>query len=328
MSGGSAIGLQTLNLISPRASRAETPQDDAHYEAAGHVGVSTDGAERTWKLWHWNDPRPYPKALGEREGFYSKRNGENWSGPRYGNRILSPGNWKYEYLANAPAAISERIHQYSKGHPGAWAGVWSRTEIFAPGGGAVTDLYNTADSVIAHLNIKTRKMTLIGSLGAPGLKDGDQSQAQLQTDYGDESPTIDRVTGRLFFRQQKSVLRYVEKLGRYRDTVTNKEYLLPALLDYKALYKELKSPAGHSLTAIEADPVFVVKSIGNLTNPRFPGPVRGKRVLLEPWGQGVYLSSAGEAWKPGENLLDKLSLETLPMARARKLRSKIRSRIK
>jgi hypothetical protein len=292
------------------ASLAGAQQPAAEAVPDSQPAVSAkDHAGRTWSLQDWRDARPYPKPLEEREGAYLSKYAEHWDGKVWGNRILTPGNWDFEYLATLSDEVSEAIKAGSSRSP--WGGDRTRNEVFAPGGGEPTDLYNSAGTVFAHLDLKTKKFTAIGSLGQSGMKDGYNAEAQLRTGGSDESGTMDRVTGRLFFRQAGK-LRYVEKLYRYKDKTNGREYLLPAILDYKDLYRQVRGPAGNNVEPVysrdgRADPAFAVRTLAGLGNLAFAGGLRGKRPLISPDGQTIYVSSDKDSWKVNENKLDRLA---------------------
>ena len=104
----------------PVTKEPAAPAAPAVEKTAGGLIKAKDNKGREWKLEDWKegtakfpapeDPakyrewakdatRPYPKDLKAREEWYLKKNGENWDGPVFSNRILTPGDWKWEVYA-------------------------------------------------------------------------------------------------------------------------------------------------------------------------------------------------------------------------------------
>lgn len=259
-----------------------------------------------YREWLATVTRPYPRDLKEREVWYLKKNGENWDGPVLRDRILSPGDWKWETVVTLP---DELVSQFIKGpYQKTWGGIYPKTLVYAPGGGEVTDIYASALSGYAHYDPRTKKVTFIGSPKEAGDKDGSGDEARIRNYVADESPAVDIVSGRIYWRileQGGSSLRYVEKLLRYREKTggSPKEYLLPALLDYREFYKSVRSPGGCDLEPVmaggqRAPPVFVVRTCTKIRKLELPGPHRGKRPLLTPDGRGIWLAAQprGDGW--------------------------------
>jgi hypothetical protein len=197
-----------------------------------------------------------------------------------------------------------------------FGGCWPSGHVYAPGAGEVTDMYGTTLSGFVHLDLKTKKFTFIGKIKEPGCKDGIGEAVRIAGTYGGEQiPTMDVVTGRLFFAQpngQARNLRSVEKLLPYKDKAGGKEYLLPAFLDAGDLYKKVKGPAGGELEPVLKDgkraaPTFAVRTLDKVGQVREPGPTRGKRSLLTPDGRGIYVS---DGWTGRFDTLKLCDLET------------------
>jgi len=277
-----------------------------------------------YKEWLKDVTRPYPKDLKAREEWYLKKNGENWDGPEKIHKgagwILTPGNWKWEVVATVPEDIDKILGECAPGYrPWFWrsfGGSWSYGNIYAPGAGEATDLYCNTVVGFLHVDLKTRKCTFIGKFPAvadsergksidkqqalPGewCKDGIGDAIRIA---GSCEASVDVVTGRLFWPQsvtsRNTALRCVEKLLPYKDKADGKEYLLPALLDFKELYKKVKSPTGGELEPVmkngkRADPVFAARTMSKVGTIRFPG-AGGRRILLTPDGKGVYVADGG-----------------------------------
>ncbi|MBA4389094.1 MAG: hypothetical protein C0404_14020 [Verrucomicrobia bacterium] len=321
--GGGAVGVAHF---AARGGSSDPAAGDAGYGtvAAGTISnglvVAKDVKGREWLLENWkqgrgNFPapespaeykewldtvaRPYPKDLKEREAWYLKKNGENWDGPVFGDRILSPGDWKWETVVGLP---DELVAQFMKGfNPKTWGGIYPKTLVYAPGGGEVTDIYASALSGYVHYDPRTKKISFIGSPKEAGDKDGSGDVARIRNYLADENPTVDIVSGRIYWRimeRGSSSMRYVEKLLRYSEKTggSPKEYLLPALLDYKEFYKSVRSPGGCDLEPVMAGgqrtaPVFVVRTCTKIRKLELPGPHRGKRPLLTPDGRGIWLAA-------------------------------------
>ena len=265
-----------------------------------------------YKEWLKDVTRPYPKDFKEREAWYRKKHGEHWDGPVWGDRILSPGNWKWEAIPMPDDIVKVlwELGDRSKAAGGhrRLAGVWQVGCVYASGADVATDVYSTGGQAgMIHLDLKTKKFTVIGNPLEGGNKDGLGSAARLEG-TSNWNLTIDLVTGRVFWRHPKEghwsigSLRYVEKLLPYNDKANGKEYLLPAFLDFKDMYKKVKSPAGGELEPVvkdgrRADPVFAVKTVKKLDGQRLNGPggERGARPLVTHDGKAVYVEDGGTA---------------------------------
>jgi RNA polymerase sigma factor (sigma-70 family) len=271
-----------------------------------------------YKEWLKDVTRPYPKDLKEREAWYLKKWGENWDGPRFTDRILTPGDWKWEEIP-LPEDLAMKIgelppdlaNEPTKVYWRPFGGCWPSGHVYAPVAGEATDFYGTTRFGFVHLDLKTRKFAFIGKLDGTtkerfGCQDGIGDAVRITGTYGGEDvPTVDNVTGRLFFRQGVSqtanALRSVEKLLPYKDKAGGKEYLLPAFLDARDLYKKVKSPAGGELEPVmkdgkRADPAFAVRTMKQVGHHGMVGPSRGQRTLLTPDGKGLHISREGGSW--------------------------------
>ena len=329
------VGMVCSGLILAGGGFAQEPKVPSNVEGAkaplaapGFITVK-DHAGREWKLEDWKEgtakfpapedvvkyrewlkdaTRPYPKDLKEREAWHLKKNGENWDGPVYGHpytRIMTPGDWKWEYVVTLPDELAKQLST----KPPTWTspvpwrpwgfGGFPLTFLYAAGAGEVTDIYACTGSGYVHADAKTKKVTFIGSPTEGGKKDGLGSEARLSP-WGDVDPTLDIVSGRIYWMQGKtfspdSAFRYLDKLLPYKDKANGKEYLLPALLDYKELYKKVKSPGNGELELVMKDgqraaPSFAVHTHAKFKNMLVPGSHRGKRPLLTPDGKGIWLS--------------------------------------
>lgn len=317
-----------LVMSSGDCALAQTAAGDAKSKplaASSAFVVTKDNKGREWQLENWKEgtakfpapedsvkyrewqkdaTRPYPKDLKAREEWYLKKNGENWDGARFSNRILTPGDWKWETVLMVPDELHQELVNKGVNPPKTWAGCWPKPQIFAPGAGEVTDIYGGAFSGYVHYNPKTKKVTFIGAPKERGQKDGYGRDARMDNGYGDDNASVDNVTGRIYWVQggQRGVLRYVEKLLPYKDKADGKEYLLPAILDHKEAYKKVKSPTGGELEPVmkdgqRADPTFAVKTVPGIKNPQYPGAEKGLRALLTPDGKGIWLATS-KSWPP------------------------------
>jgi hypothetical protein len=264
-----------------------------------------DSAGRDWVLKDWEDgSRPYHKSLKEREAWYQKKWGEHWYGVRNGRRIHNPGNYKWEVVVTVPADLAAKIAS-EKLHSGVkkrnWGNrFWGMAFVWGPGGGEVTDIYALADNGIYHYDATHRTSIFIGNPEEGGLRDGLAKDARLQPG----SVSLDPITGRLYFIQDKKTWRYVEKLLPYECSVAKRILYLPAVLDWNDLYRKVKSPYGGQLIPVLTDnkrakPIFVVRTNPLLKTLYLPGAARGKRPLVTPDGKGVFFSQSdvyGKEW--------------------------------
>jgi hypothetical protein len=276
-------------------------------DAEGHIKAK-DNKGREWQLEDWKEgTRPYEKDLAKREEAYKKKWGENWDGPVFSNRIMTPGDWKWETVVVLPDPLATQLRTPPPNHKGywrSWGGSWPGPGVYAPGAGEVTDCYGGAGPGYVHYDPKTKKVTFIGSPTETGHKDGLGGEARIANGYGAMSFTLDIVSGRVYWVQGKdsaAVLRYVEKLLPYKSKAggpstgsgQGKEYLLPAFLDYKDQYKLVKGPGGEELEPVmkdgqRADPSFAVRTT-KLTNARLPG--KSPRPLITPDGKAIWLTT-------------------------------------
>ena len=252
-----------------------------------------DSAGREWILKEWAEgTRPYPKDLKEREKRYEKKWGEQWYGPQNGQRIYSRGNWSWEVVVTLPPDMAAKIRRGLNNEINAW-GPRRRTVAFvwAPSGGQATDIYVQAGYCFYHFDMLSRKGSFIGNCQESGNQDGDMENALV---YPEEATTMDSITGRLYFIQDRT-WRYIEKLLPYECSLSKKIVYLPAVLDSNELYRMVKSPFGGQLTpvvkaGIRSEPVFVVRSNHAIKTLHLPGAHIGKRPLLTPDGKGVYFA--------------------------------------
>jgi hypothetical protein len=278
-------------------------------EGTAKFPAPEDGAK--YKEWLKDVTRPYPKDLKEREEWYLKKWGENWDGEFYqaGSRgvILSPGKWQWEAIP-LPEDLSKKLSEKPADRQGVWrtfGGCWSSGHVYAPGAGETTDIYGSTGFGFVHLDRKTGKFSFVGKLDGAladrfGCTDGIGDAVRIAGTYvgGADVATMDVVTGRLFWVQpgisgRVRVLRCIEKLLPYKDKAGGKQYLLPAILDFKDMYKKVKSPSGGELEPVmndgkRADPVFAARTMSKAGNIRNPGNLGGKRSLLTPDGKSVY----------------------------------------
>lgn len=244
---------------------------------------------------------------------------------------------------------------------------WPLCVLYAPAAGEATDLYSTTAMGFVHLDMKTGKFTLIGNhkAGEGALSErpsdsggkgtglayqdgtGDTARLTLHPGCGASFPKMDDVTGRIFWIQPvpdgrahgcSTGLRSVEKLLRYKDksdgpsagSGQGKEYLLPAFLDAKDLYKKVKGPAGGELEpvmsgGIRAKPVFAVRT------QKFPKVGDNDFLLglrapaLTPDGKGIYWRPMGKhdtpdtALSPCETKFDDMTICDLETGKTRPL---------
>jgi hypothetical protein len=332
-----AAALLTAGILSPCSGEgAEKPGGDTPPPAADEKAANgsagrgaTDHAGNKWLLEDWKqgdvkfpaptDPkeyaqwlekagRPYPKDLKQREEWYLKKNGEHWDGPRHQGRTVSPGVWKWELLFLIPDGLTLRKKPNDPANGKScdqdWMGVFeSSMQVFAPGGGEVTDVYAHLHSSWYHYDPATKAGTFVGNKNFDGFVDGlnDKARMDLRGGGWGRWPTMDRVTGRLYFEQQKNnerQMRYVEKLLPY--TENGKEVLLPAVLDYEDFYKQVKGPGGGALAPVMKDgkraaPSWAVRTTpakgffrpgGGSMNAGF-----GSRDLLTPDGKATWAAA-------------------------------------
>lgn len=282
----------------------DQPEPWTEREAAATVAVvDADRDGGVWRLDDWpRCSRPYPKPFAEREAWYRARWGEHWHGPAYlpggSSGLMSPGTWRWEEYAIIPDG---KRHNGYDPETGAKDGK-SQGLVFAPGGEEeVTDLYVLAANGIWHVDPRDRSTRVIGRLEEGGLVDGLDDQACLTPNRSrfESWATVDPVTGRLFFEQGKPAsLRFVEKLLPYR--AGGRELLLPALLDYRDLYREVRGPEGAALSKVMVDgvrapPRFAVRT-GTVVDsvPRWRS-TWGSRVLLSPDGRRI-LAETDATW--------------------------------
>ncbi len=252
-----------------------------------------DSTGREWVLNEWKDGlRPYPKDMEEREKWYKKKWGEDWYGPQKGQRIYSHGNWNWEVLVTVPPGMAEMIRRKPKDEINAW-GPRRRTMAFvwAPDGGQATDIYVQAGYCFYHYDMLSKQGSFIGNCQKSGKQDGDAEHALV---FPEEATTMDNITGRLYFIQDRT-WRYIEKLLPYECSLTKKIVYLPAVLDWNKLYRMVKSPFGGQLApvikaGIRSEPVFVVRSNHAIKTLHLPGAHIGKRPLISPDGKGVYFA--------------------------------------
>lgn len=282
--------------------------------------MEKDGTGRNWELGSWQDgSRPYPFNLTQREELYNKRYGERWDGPLFGNRILTPGDWKWEAIATIPEPLASQLwvtkNDPNPHHQKRWGGSWPMPSLFAPGGERANDLYISATHGFVHLDLKTGQITFIGSSTEGGSKDGVSEKARIDASLS----SVDVVTGRVYWVQGKS-LRYVEKLLRYQEVKSGSEVLLPAILDYRELYRKVTAPSGGALEPVvrggkRAAPVFVVRTCSQIRQAVYiPGSIRGARPLLTPDGKRIYIAD-GPTWKE-ESKYDETSLVEIGTGKA------------
>ncbi len=252
-----------------------------------------------WTVENWPDSsRQYPKKLRDREIWYQTKNGEPWrETAQYGPHILSNGAWNWDVVGYLPYEISVPIRIAST------SGFWGNTPAvycYAPiASDTVTDLYAAFPKGFVHLDVKSGKYTVIGSLYEKGAVDGlgSTSRLDIQSTMGNY-PVIDPVTGRIFFAQDKK-LRYIEKLSVYKDNNDGKLYLLPSFLSFNGLMNEITAPSGGSLSPVAgSDPIFVVKTT-TATNIVAPGAVnRGRRNLISNDGRFIVSTIGGASvWR-------------------------------
>lgn len=262
-----------------------------------------DSTGREWILKDWEEgTRPYPQNLKEREQWYRNKWGENWCGPSNGRRIHNPGNWKWEVVATVPADLAAKIasKKMHSGKPRVWGDCfWGMCFVWAPGGESVTDIYALADNGIYHYDPTSKKHSFIGQPEVGGLQDGAMDEALLKPG---RAATLDPITGRLYFIQEidrkTKIWRYVEKLLPYKCMSSQKICYLPAVLEWKELYRSVKSPFGGELRPVEkknnrGNAVFLVRTNPALKELNLPGAFRGKRPLITPDGKGVWLAVKG-----------------------------------
>jgi hypothetical protein len=89
------------------------------------------------------------------------------------------------------------------------------------------------------------------------------------------------------------LLRYIEKLLPYKGKTSGKEFLLPAILDYKDQYKVVKGPGGEELEPLmkdgqRAEASFAVRTT-KVKDVRLPG--KFPRPTLSPDGKGIWLTN-------------------------------------
>ncbi len=167
----------------------------------------------------------------------------------------------------------------------------------------------------------------------PGIiKDGLDEKARLRparSQFG-EYLSVDSVTGRVYFHQATGsdkrpgrkpealvgpyVLRYVEKLLPY--TENGREVLLPALLDHKEMYKQVKGPNGGALKPVmkngaRAKARLAVRTTTVKFATSFLPGIRqwGKKMLLSPDGKAVYVETK-PTWRPTFNKLHAIEIGT------------------
>jgi hypothetical protein len=239
---------------------------------------ATDNKGRSWTLLD-SKIGPWPKDLREREVAYRAKNGEHWDGPLYSWCVLSPGDWRFEYLATFDSSFETAI-QGSAGKR-VWGGNWPFQDIYCPGGGAATDLYISATSFIVHFDMRDRTAAIIGQPTKKGTEDGWHSDAAVSVGQG----TVDRISGRYYWGQG----RYVEKLLPFKDSQTNEVLWLPAFLyDYSGMYRNVPSPKGNSIIPVTGQaPVFWVGST-KLNVQLFSLSRRGGRPVFTSDFQALY----------------------------------------
>lgn len=273
---------------------------------SGAVRVTKDSAGREWTLENWEEGgRPYPKDLLERERWYLLRNGEPWGGSRFGNRILTPGAWKWETVVTLPEPLSSRLWVTkdvpNPHHHKRWGGNWPMAALIASAGGEAIDLYLSATTCIVHVDLATKNIDVIGEPGSDGLTDGVGGAVRLSVSL----MTADPATGRVYW-VQGGKLRYVEKLLPYRDDRTGAVLRLPAVLDSDELYHQVTAPSGGALHKVydgtkRGAATFAVRTCTRIERPlHIPGAQRGQRPLITPDGRGVYVSDF-PTWKEETN---------------------------
>lgn len=264
-----------------------------------------DSAGREWTLkdWNENEGRPYPKNLKEREEWYRKKWGENWSGPKSTCRILTPGKWEWEVVFTVPPHMAKKIEakrksSHSPNRQRIWGDrFWGQAFAWAPGGGEVTDIYALADNGVLHYDSQLRTTDFIGNPEQGGMEDGVNERARFSPG---SRVTLDPVSGRLYFIQS-NVWRYMEKLLPYESDKSSIVYYLPAVLDWNELYRQVKAPDGGQLKPAKGgdgrrDPVFAVRSNPAVKKLELPGPyLTGRRPLITPEGKSGYFAEAGMA---------------------------------
>lgn len=278
--------------------------------------IERDSAGKEWILKEWEEgTRPYPRSLNEREKWYREKWGENWYGLKNGRRIHNPGNWEWEVVVTVPSDLAVKIASkwlHSGKKPRVWGNrFYGMVFIWAPGGQSVTDIYALADNGIYHYDPVNRIRVFIGNPEVGDIRDGDTSYARLQPE---KSVTLDPITGRLYFIQDKT-WRYVEKLLPYECSATKKICYLPAVLDWNNIYRNVKSPFGGDLKPVikgdrRGEPVFMVRTNIFMKTLHLPGASMGKRPLVTPDGKGVYFSQTmalGNEWDT-LTLYDKIAL--------------------
>jgi hypothetical protein len=282
-----------------------------------------DSAGKVWSLTEWAEgERPYKKNLVEREKAYREKWGEGWAGAPHksqgGNFTMNPGAWKWEEFIVIPD--SRKASPDKKNTNPKWGK--SQANVFAPGGGVdITTVWAVAYYGIYHVDAKSKQITYAGvfpnfeyavnpdktvnvKLKDPipePCKDGLDDKARLQPSrnpYGNWL-TTDLVTGRVYFEQRLSsgaLLRYAEELRPY--TVNGKEMLLPAILDYKEMYKKVgaepvmkdgkRAPAR---IAVRTTPIKLGKGL-------LPGGEEskswGRRVIISADARLAYFSIKGK----------------------------------
>jgi RNA polymerase sigma-70 factor (ECF subfamily) len=279
----------------------------------GDVKFPAPTDPKEYAQWLDKAGRPYPKNFKQREEWYLKKNGENWDGPRHQGRTMTPGVWKWEVCFLIPDGLTLRNRpidpangKSSEKDP---MGVFeSSMQVFAPGGGEVTDIYAHMHSSWYHYDPVTKVGTFVGNKDLDGFVDGLNDKARMDLRGGNRSggwgkwPTMDHVTGRLYFEQQhpndERQMRYVEKLLPY--TENGKEVLLPALLDYEDFYKQVKGPGGGVLTPVMKDGKRAAPSWAVRTTPAkgffrpgggTMGAGFGSRDLLTPDGKAAWAAA-------------------------------------
>jgi hypothetical protein len=319
--GLAATVLLTVGVINTRwCESAEKPapkpvaEDKAPPANSEAVSVETrkekDLAGKEWTLTEWTEgTRPYKKNLIEREKSYKEKWGEGWAGAPHKSQgasfTMNPGAWKWEEFVVIPD--SRKASPSVKGEMKRWGK--SQANVFAPGGGSeVTVVWSVTNFGIYHVDAKMKQITFAGVLPnfeyeanpdktlrvklldpiPEPCKDGLGDKARMQpsrSPYGNWL-TTDQVTGRVYFEQKLTsgnLLRYAEELRPY--TVGGKEMLLPAILDYKEMYKK-----------VGAEPVMkdgkrAPAQIAVRTTPAKLG--RGHLFNTRGWGQKVILSADG-----------------------------------
>jgi hypothetical protein len=320
--GIAAVGLAAgVSLVAMTGKAGDAP--------AGGLRQEKDASGKEWTLTDWKEgERPYKKALAEREAEYQKKWGESWRGAPHksqgGNYIMSPGVWKWEeFLVIPDARKSTPLTYATPAHV-------SQACVYSPGGGAeVTTVWAMAGFGIYHVDAKTKQIAYAGVLpkfeyrgGDPNpnypkatfleplpepLTDGLDDKARLHPTIG--ASTVDQVTGRVYFVQGvkrsaellgrlkgPAALRYAEELRPY--TVGGQEMLLPAILDYKEMYKKVgaepvmkdgkRAPAR---IAIRTSPIRLDHlNAGNL----------GRKLMLSPDGRTTWFITRPN-WPPKDD---------------------------